>query len=190
VVPKDLRGIIGKTEVRSPLGADYHQALKLLPGAVAQLQHKIAVAERKAGQGRSLASQARYPLAPGELALSHYMQRLAFDDELRNDPRWASVMIDDHLVGRLREAIAGRACNEELQALVGEQIERFRAVGNIDAAQGSDEWRVIARALCIAEYEALERVLERDEGDFGGTPLRHPSSRTPYRQRMRRSRLA
>jgi len=32
VVPKDLCGIIGKTELRSPLGADYRQALKLLPG--------------------------------------------------------------------------------------------------------------------------------------------------------------
>jgi len=51
VVPKDLQAIVGKTELRSPLGADYREALKLLPGAVTQLQHKIAVAERSAGQG-------------------------------------------------------------------------------------------------------------------------------------------
>ena len=32
------------------------------------------------------------------------MQRLAFDDELRNDPRYASILVGDMLVVRLREA--------------------------------------------------------------------------------------
>lgn len=170
VVPKDLRGIVGKTELRSPLGGDYRQALKLLPGAVAQLQHQIAQAEHQAGQGRSQSAPARYPLAPDQIAHSHYMQRLAFDDELRNDPRWPSVGIDDMLVSRLRDAIAGRATNDELGVLVGAQIERFRAIGNLDAEPGSDEWREIARALCHAELEALTRAAERDEGDFTGQP--------------------
>jgi hypothetical protein len=35
VVPKDLRGIVGKTELRLPLDGDYREALKLLSGAVA-----------------------------------------------------------------------------------------------------------------------------------------------------------
>lgn len=170
VVPKDLRGIIGKTELRTPLGGDYRQAIKLLPGAVAQLQHQIALAERKISAGTLRTGPARYPLAPDQIAMSHYMQRLAFDDELRNDPRWPSVGIDDLLVQRLRAAIAGLADDAELADLVGPQIERFRASGNLDATPGSDEWRVIARALCSAELEALERVAERDEGDFTGTP--------------------
>lgn len=167
VVPKDLRAVIGKTELRSPLGGDYREALRLLPGAVAQLQHRIALAERKTGQG---AAPARYPLAPDQIARSHYMQRLAFDDEARNDPRYAAVSVDDILVDRLRNAIAGRASDAELGELVGAQIERFRAAGNLDAEPGSDEWREIARALCHAEYEALARAAERDEGDFTGTP--------------------
>ncbi|MEI4233909.1 DUF6538 domain-containing protein [Roseovarius sp. D22-M7] len=170
VVPKDLRGIVGKTELRSPLGGDYRQAVKLLPGAVAQLQHQIAIAEQKAGAGRPQTAPARYPLAPDQIAMCHYMQRLAFDDELRNDPRWPSVGIDDLLVQQLREAIAGKASDAQLADLVGAQIERFRAAGNLDAAPGSNEWRTIARALCSAELEALERVAERDEGDFTGTP--------------------
>jgi len=29
----------------------------------------------------------RYPLGPDQIAMSHYMQRFACDDELRNDPR-------------------------------------------------------------------------------------------------------
>lgn len=170
VVPKDLRGIIGKTELRTPLGGDYRQALKLLPGAVAQLQHQIGLAEQKAGAGRTQTGPARYPLAPDQIAHSHYMQRLAFDDELRNDRRWSAVGIDDLLVQRLRAAIAGSADDVELADLVGAQIERFRAAGNLDATPGSDAWRVIARALCSAELEALARVAERDEGDFTGTP--------------------
>lgn len=168
VVPKDLQKVVGKTELRTPLGADYRQAVKLLPGAVAQLQYVISLAERKSGQVAARTGPARYPLASEHLALRHYQQRLAFDDELRNDPRYAQVSIDDMLVKRLREAIAGRASNEELHDLIGNEIERFRALGNIDALQGSDEWRVIARAMCIAEYEALERVVERDEGDYSG----------------------
>ncbi len=53
---------------------------------------------------------------------------------------------------------------------MGAQIERFRAVGNLDAEPGTDEWREIARALCHAELEALARAAERDEGDFTGQP--------------------
>ena len=51
VVPNDLRKELGKTELRTPLGGDYRQALKLLPGAVAQLQNKVGEAERKREQG-------------------------------------------------------------------------------------------------------------------------------------------
>jgi hypothetical protein len=46
-------------------------------------------------------------------------------------------------------------------------------VGNTTAELGTDEWRTLARAICISEYEALARVVERDEGDFSGTPS-HP----------------
>ncbi len=170
VVPKDLREIVSKTELRTPLGADRREALKQLPGAVALLQHQIGLAERQAGQGQPQSNVARYPLAPDQLAQSHYRQRLVFDDQLRNDPRYAAVGIDDVLVHRLREVIAGRFTDAELGGLVGAQIERFRTVGNLDAEPGTDEWREIARALCHAELEALARAAERDEGDFTGHP--------------------
>ncbi|WCR04745.1 hypothetical protein [Paracoccus saliphilus] len=61
----------------------------------------------------------------------------------------------------------------ELQALMGEHIERFRYLGNHTAEPGSDEWRTIARKLAVGELEALARVAERDEGDFTGKP-EHP----------------
>ncbi|REF70271.1 tyrosine-type recombinase/integrase [Paracoccus versutus] len=173
VVPKDLRPVVGKTELRAPLGPDRRTAMKLLPGAVASLQHQIAQAERAAIPSNSTATPARYPLAPDQIAASHYAQRLAFDDQMRNSTSYAAastISIDDGYVAQLRAGVAGRLTDQELADLMGARIERFRAAGNLDAAPGSDEWRTIARALCSAELEALARVVERDEGDYTGQP--------------------
>ena len=152
VVPKDLRHIVGKSELRAPLGPDRRTAMKMLPGAVAQLQHQIAQSERTVLPANVAAAPARYPLAPDQIALSHYHQRLAFDDQLRNSPAYAAastIGIDDRYVAQLRAGVAGRLSDNELAELIGARIERFRATGNLDAAPGSDEWRIIARALLI-----------------------------------------
>lgn len=58
VVPKDLQRIVGKTELRTPLGGDKREALKQHPGAVAQLQHQFFLAERQANHGQPLATPA------------------------------------------------------------------------------------------------------------------------------------
>lgn len=171
VIPKDLRQIIGKSELRRPLGPDRRTAMKHLPGAVAVLQHELAQAERKAAsQGAVAVLPGRYPLTPDQIAASHYTQRLAYDDTLRNDPRWPSMSIDDQHVANLRAAIAGTLDDQSLAALVGDQVERFRQVGNHTAKPGSDEWRTIARAIAVGELEALARTVERDEGNFAGQP--------------------
>ncbi|WP_292465380.1 hypothetical protein [Mesorhizobium sp.] len=117
----------------------------------------------------------RYPLAPNQIALRNYQAQLAFDEELRNtDHRYASFgYVDYGRAASLREGIAGRLADSELAALVGDRIERFRWLGNTTAEIGSNEWRALAIALCISDYEALARVAERDEGDFSGAPA-HP----------------
>ncbi|MFY2823515.1 hypothetical protein [Ruegeria sp. MALMAid1280] len=107
VVSKDLRGIIGKTEPRIALGGDYREALKLFQGAVTQIPHQIAVAEQKAIPIQLPNTPARYPLAQGQIAHSHYCQRMAIDDQLRNDPRHSAIGIDDRLVDRLRAPSPG-----------------------------------------------------------------------------------
>ncbi|TIV66835.1 MAG: integrase [Mesorhizobium sp.] len=166
----------GKSERRKALGPDYRAALKALPGAVAAIQHEIALAERRAAEaGARPVTIGRYPLAPNQIALRNYQSRLAFDQDMRNsDHRYASFgYVDEAMVATLREGIAGRLANSELAALVGDRIERFRGLGNTTAEVGSPEWRTLALALCISEYEALARVAERDEGDFNGTPA-HP----------------
>lgn len=173
VVPKDLRAIVGKTELRQPLGPDYRQALRLLPGAVAQLQHEIALAEQKLAAERPGARPARYPMAPDQIAWAEYNRRLTGDDLARSHPAYARIGIDDALVGALRRGIAGSLTDDELHDLVGDRIDRYRRLGNTDAERGTADWRTLARGLCIAEYEALSRTVERDEGDFAGGPS-HP----------------
>ncbi|QEU08713.1 tyrosine-type recombinase/integrase [Paracoccus yeei] len=168
VVPKELRGLVGKTELRAPLGPDRRTAMRLLPGAVAQLQHQIAQAERA---GTPATTVTRYPLAPDQIALISYRDRLRQDDETRKaSPAWASVDVDLDYAAALRAGMAGRLTDAALQELVGQRIARFREIGSTDALPGSTEWRNLAQMLCTAEYEALARVVERDEGNFNGQP--------------------
>jgi integrase len=176
VIPKELRPFMnGRTELRTALGPDYRTAVKKLQGAVALLQHEIALAERRAvNAGERKVTVGRYPLAVDQITLCNYQSRLAFDEELRNrDPRYASVGVDDLLVAKLRDGIAGLLMDGELAELVGNRIERYRRLGNTTATFGTDDWRALARGMCVSEYEALSRVAERDEGDFTGKPA-HP----------------
>lgn len=171
-VPGTLQSLLGKSELLEPLGADRKMALRLHSAAVARLQAEIMRAARKA-KGDGAAVSVDYPLSVEQIALSHYHQRIAFDDVLRNDVRHSFGYVDEILAQRLRDAMAGKLADAELAKLIGPRVERFRAAGNMTAEPGSEEWRQIARALCVAEYEALSRVAERDEGDFTGKP-EHP----------------
>lgn len=173
VIPKGLRPFMnGRTELRTALGPDYRTAVKKLSGAVALLQHEIALAERRAvDAGERQVTVGRYPLADEQIALRNYRARLAFDEELRNsDHRYSAIGIDDLLVARLKDGKAGHLTDGELAELVGRRIELYRRLGNTTATFGTDEWRKLARAMCVSEFEALSRVAERDEGDFTGMP--------------------
>ncbi|WP_201744758.1 tyrosine-type recombinase/integrase [Neoaquamicrobium microcysteis] len=176
VIPKELRPFMdGKTELRTPLGPDRREALTKLPGAVALLQHNIALGERRAVEGgKKSVTVGRYPLAPDQIALRHYQSQLAFDEEIRDaDPRYARMDIDDRHAARLRDGFSGALDDDQLEELVGSRIERFRQLGNTTAERGTAEWRTLARALCVSEYELLSRVAERHDGDWGGKPT-HP----------------
>lgn len=175
VVPKHLRPFVGKAELEIQLGADRRQALAKLPGAVATLQHKIGVAEHRvsAASGRHAVS-GRYPLSPEEIASRDYSQRIAWDEELRTRyPAYANSGFDDLRAARLRDGMAGKLNDLELDELVGSRMESFRLMGASIGERGSPEWRAAAQALCVSAYEALARTVERDEGDFTGKP-EHP----------------
>lgn len=176
VIPKALRPFLdNKTELRVALGPDRRLAQARLHPAVAGLQGRIAVAERKAqvANGKPIVP-GRYLLPVDQIALRNYNERLAFDMELRNSNAiYARIGIDDQMIELLREGVAGCLDDDTLKTLVGDRIDRYRRLGNTTAIFGTLEWRTLACAMCVSELEALGRAMERHEGDFTGTP-EHP----------------
>ena len=177
VIPKDLRPFFNnKTELREALGSDRRIALKMLSNAVAGFQAQIARAQIEVSRAHHATrpAPARQPLQEAQLALRHYQRRIEQDDAGRkNDPIWANISINDLYVTELRQGFSGKLTDERLERLIGETINEFRDEGLTDCVRGLPEWRSLAMTLCIAEYEALERVCERDGGDFNGQPV-HP----------------
>lgn len=172
-VPAALRESIGKSELVAPLGGDRRAAMRLLPEAVAAFQRQLDAA-RPLGAIAIEPQVAHRPLSIEQMAARSYKDRLHQDSILRdNSIAWASVAIDTGYAALLRDGMAGRLPDSTLVDLVGNRIEGFRARGDTMVQMGSPEWRYLASALCASEYEALERVLERDEGVFDGKP-RHP----------------
>ncbi|MBB3976139.1 integrase [Rhizobium azooxidifex] len=176
VVPKNLRPFLdNKTELREALGPDRRKALARLHSAVANLQSRISIAEQeaKAAKGEPITS-GRYLLSVEQLAVRHYKERLAEDDVRRNQSLlWWNVGINDLYVAELRAGVAGKLSDVALQELFGDRIERYSSIGNTVVVYGTEEWRAVARAMCISELEVLARLAERDEGDFVGKPV-HP----------------
>ncbi|MER9175303.1 hypothetical protein NKH72_17135 [Mesorhizobium sp. M0955] len=175
VVPKELRPYMdGKTELRTALGPDYRTALKTLPGAVAGLQHKIALGERRALAAGEQTTIGRYPLSPTQIASRDYQALLAFDAEIRaHYHQYAGFEVDYEKGERLRKGYVGALSDDDLDQLVGDRIERFKSLGNHTEAKGTLKWRLIAQALCVSAYEAMARQDERNDGDFNGNPS-HP----------------
>lgn len=170
-VPKHLQPIVGKVQLQERLGPGRTFAERLLPRTVFLLQRQIESAQRKFEETAPRAKRRSTPLSLHALAHAHYSDALAFDNEARDsDPRFALGFPDESRVADLRRAASGAATNEELQATVGSIIAKFLRSGAIDAEPGSPDWRGVARVLAGIELEALSRSVERDEGDFTGTP--------------------
>lgn len=172
-VPAALRESIGKSELVTPLGGDRRAAMRLLPEAVAAFQRQLDTARPQ--NSVAVAPQVvRRHLSIEQLAARSYKDRLRQDVVLRESTTaWAGAPIDTDYAASLRDGMAGRLTDSALDDLVGKRIEGFKAVGETIVVAGSPEWRRLAVAICAAEYEALERIFERDEGNFHGQP-RHP----------------
>ncbi|MFZ1470785.1 MAG: DUF6538 domain-containing protein [Paracoccaceae bacterium] len=172
-VPAALRESIGKSELVTPLGGDRRATMRLLPEAVAAFQRQLDTA--RPHNSVAVAPQAvRRHLSIEQLAARSYKDRLRQDVILRESTTaWANAPIDTDYAGSLRDGMAGRLTDSALDDLVGKRIEGFKSVGETIVVAGSPEWRRLAVAICAAEYEALERIFERDEGNFDGQP-RHP----------------
>jgi hypothetical protein len=88
VVSQELRSIIGKNELREPLGSDRRLAIERLPIAMvkinAQIDHaRMALAAQLERDGKALAARSA-PMSEDELARMHYQERLDLDLALRD----------------------------------------------------------------------------------------------------------
>lgn len=179
VIPVALRPFLdNKTELREMLGPDKRVANQKLSAAVAGFQDQIDRARLQAtaytAEPAAAVAVIQRPLSDQQLALRHYRRRLDQDAAARSaDPMWARMSINDLYTAELRKGLAGQLYDDELDRLVGEQIAEFRQAGHTTWVKGDAGWRGLAMNLCAAEYEALERACEMDEGDFTGEPV-HP----------------
>ena len=169
VVPEGLRPHLdNKTELRAPLGADRRAAVKALPAAVVEIRKKLDIAER-AHAGASRPIPLRFSLSHDRIAFESYAHRLEQDEHLRATyPLYPGGPIDDGSVADLRLGASGQANDDQLKDLIGHRIAEFLRRGNTEVQFGSQEWRELARKICRSELEALQRVFERDQGDFSG----------------------
>ncbi|OAI26172.1 hypothetical protein A1351_15430 [Methylosinus sp. R-45379] len=179
VVPAELRAIVGKTELRKPLGADRREAMRALPRCVADLQDVLSRARHAAASdGRAVHSAPARPMALGAVAHLHYDAALDRDARARDVPKELSGVTVPEInqwsaparSASLRRVASGAASNDEVSAVVGWALEQLKDRGSFAAPHGSPQWRELARTLASVELEALARSLERDRGDYSGKP--------------------
>jgi len=230
VVPKELRGIVGKSELRTPLGPDRRAAMKLLQTAVAAMQAEISRAKREAHPEQPDPRDPFTTADYGRAVWQRYTAALADDEEKRarlptpsaieaeqamvvqrfqrdgipDDPiavvnqsldllvlRHAQVFDSDTRQARLSALRRELAANETHQ--VEHEISAYLDQHDLAAPAGSAERVTLAKHLMRAEIEALERTLERDQGNYGGKPadpiVRPPADSTGGRQPVRISSL-
>jgi integrase len=172
VVPEELRPVVGKTEIRTALGADRREAIRTLSRAVVALQDRLAQARREAQrQGLTTRGSPSRPMPLSAIAHLRYTEGLAFDDEVRNQgPLGSFGFPDENYTALLKRATTGSLNDDDLNTATGWIVEKFRERGNHTATFGTPEWRELARMLAGVQLEVISRTMERDEGDFNGKP--------------------
>ena len=174
VVPAELRPIVGKTELREPLGSDRQEAKRKVHAAVARFLDQFAVAREKLKQSNvvPLAPTRDHsrPLSVRPLAQIHYAEELEIDTRVRNGTYddGSPVLTGFEILARpayeeaLRKVASGRASNEEIAATIGWAVDKFCDRGNTSVEPGGREWREIARTLASVQLAASQAATERD----------------------------
>ena len=174
-VPKYLRPYLAnKTELRRALGGNRSEAIAkhLIEVAVLQMMLNEAKCQHRQDAQQKIAPVAPFePWSIQEIAADNYLDRLAFDTELRQTTHhYAQLGLDDQLAALLKRGYSGMLEDGELAVLVVARLNRYKYLGRTAAHYGTREWRALAMALCRSEYEAMARAAERDEGNFSGQP--------------------
>lgn len=199
-VPLDLAGIIGKTELVRALGTkDEAEAKRLLWPVIeawnrefddlrsrsvltpedkehAIWDHYDEALERDEQARRNLPTEADIDAAKTELVRKAQAGEITSDDPL--------AVLDaslEFLAKQQSGALSSKARAVKLtdlrkhlatgnSTLVNADLADYLARNKLIAAPGSPDWVSVARGVMRAEIEALRRGLERDQGDYAGSP--------------------
>lgn len=165
VVPPELRRIIGKTELREPLGPDKRAAERNAHGAVAAMLQKIEEARQQVKTDAPLR----------EIARRAYNRELALDDVDRSTGSAGAAKRFNEMFGpayatSLRKVAAGTATSDEAEAAIGWMVDDALP----QLTRGSQERADALKALAGVRLEALARSQERDQGEILPREPRHP----------------
>jgi integrase len=186
IVPKDLRLIVGKTELLKALGSHRPEALRSLHGAVAEFQAILNAARRQLAASSPAQKQAYWRSSSfRDLAREHYEAELRQDEFARFvdipgvvGPHEFNRLFANGYLQALRKLVGGFYTQEEadegfIEATIGPAIDRLNVDGKTTVRRGTPEWLALANVLAAIQIEAIERSKERDDGDFHGKP-KHP----------------
>ena len=183
VVPLPLRPIVGKTELRTPLGGDRRLAVRNLYAEVARLQDVLTAAEAQLGS----TVIGKRPFSMSNAAKVFFAHLEQDDEDDRNRPRgveetqeaarWGEDVTSDFLF-RLRWAASGKASDYDVESIMGFASRHLNDRGNSPVKFETREWRERARELAKVWIEHLERSIVRDEGGTPGEPA-HPLLQAP-----------
>ena len=170
VVPPELQRIIGKTELREPLGADKRTAERNIHAVAARLLDQIEQARQR------LVAEAP-PVA--RVARDFYARELERDDDTRALAGEAAIK-DYNATFRnshattLRRLVAGRLEDEEAEAVLGWAADEIVSRGEASAVPSTAERRELLQALAGVKLEALARSEEQDRGQITPGLVTHP----------------
>lgn len=185
-VPKELRPLIGRNELREALGPDLKVAERRLHASVARMLAALDRARRElrpsAPVARPGSATHRSDLSPEELAKEFYQFEVDLDEQQRNftfddgqpllSDTSPALFRSAHRVA-LQRVASGRASLSETREIIGWAVEHYRMQGKTSVEEGSEEWTAVCRLLASAKLEATNRAEERDSTGVAKEP-EHP----------------
>jgi integrase len=183
-VKEELRAYIGGTQLREPLGPDLRIAKENLHYHVAVFKERLrkAAEEYTRDTGKRFAITTE-PVDPNKLMVRHYREIVSHDQTMRDgDSRYSTFgAVDDLLVSYLRDGMSGRLTDDQYYSIIANSLENMKVRFAPNARPGAEGFRELARLMCVAQYEGLSRVAERDDGVLTGEP-EHPALIDAIRQ--------
>ncbi|WQP07793.1 DUF6538 domain-containing protein [Sinorhizobium meliloti] len=199
-MPLELVEIVGKKELVKALGTKDETVAKRLLGSVvrqweqdfddlrarrtmtdddkahATWQHYTAVLERDEqtrqqmptsadidGETRAMFERARR----GEVSSADPLAILDATLDVQVKKRAREL---DATARRVKLDIMRKHLVEGENALISHEVDDYTQQNGLLVDDKNPDWQDTARSMMRAEIEALERTLERDRGDYGGTP--------------------